>query len=175
MVRVSAVTLLATAQAKVAPNILIILTDDQGWGDLDYNCDNTTAMCATTPHLRALATSPGSTYFHRFYAAAGVCSPTRASILTGRTHQRDCLNFALSCDQEDPAATCAAGNVGALPTNEFTIADAAKASKLGDYQTIQMGKWHRKFCATAGARSNFEMFGARSDKPYRTLTPFFSR
>jgi arylsulfatase A-like enzyme len=133
----------ATAAAgTVAPNILVILTDDQGWGDLDYNCDNSTAMCATTPNLRALATSPGSTYFHRFYAAAGVCSPTRASILTGRTHQRDCINFALSCCQEDPAATCAAGNTGALPTNEFTISDAAHASKLGDYQTIQMGKWH---------------------------------
>jgi len=134
--------LLGVAASKVAPNILVILTDDQGWGDLDYNCDNSTAMCATTPNLRTLATSPGSTYFHRFYAAAGVCSPTRASILTGRTHQRDCINFALSCCQEDPAATCAAGNTGALPTNEFTISDAAHASKLGDYKTIQMGKWH---------------------------------
>ena len=84
------------AAAAVAPNVLVILTDDQGWGDLDYNCDNSTAMCATTPNLRSLATSPGSAYFHRFYAAAGVCSPTRASILTGRTHQRDCINFAPS-------------------------------------------------------------------------------
>ena len=135
-------SVLTISASKVAPNILVILTDDQGWGDLDYNCDNSTAMCATTPNLRSLATSPGSTYFHRFYAAAGVCSPTRASILTGRTHQRDCINFALSCCQEDPAATCAAGNTGALPTNEFTISDAAHASKLGDYKTIQMGKWH---------------------------------
>ena len=72
-------------------------------------------------------------YFHRFYAAAGVCSPTRASIMTGRTHQRDCINFALSCCQEDPASTCAAGNTGTVPLTEFTFADAAKASPLGDY------------------------------------------
>jgi hypothetical protein len=33
-------------QEKVAPNILIILTDDQGWGDLDYNCENSTCVRA---------------------------------------------------------------------------------------------------------------------------------
>ena len=60
------------------------------------------------------------------WPAAGVLQPTRASIMTGRTHQRDCINFALSCDQEDPASTCAAGNEGALPTTEFTFANAAK-------------------------------------------------
>ena len=62
--------------------------------------------------------------------------------MTGRTHQRDCINFALSCCQEDPASTCAAGNTGTLPTTEFTFADAAKASPLGKYATIQVGKWH---------------------------------
>ena len=44
--------------------------------------------------------------------------------------------------QEDPAPTCAAGNTGTLPTIEFTFADAAKASPLGDYATIHVGKWH---------------------------------
>ena len=58
---------------------------------------NGTPLYAGTPNLRKLATEPGSAYFHRFYAAAGVCSPTRASIMTGRTHQRDCIEFALSC------------------------------------------------------------------------------
>ena len=62
----------------------------------------------------------------------GFVQPTRASIMTGRTHQRDCINFALSCDQEDPASSCAAGNEGALPTTEFTFANAAKASPLGN-------------------------------------------
>lgn len=58
---------------------------------------NGTPLHVGTPNLRKLATEPGSAYFHRFYAAAGVCSPTRASIMTGRTHQRDCIEFALSC------------------------------------------------------------------------------
>lgn len=135
--------LLGAVMAAQKPlNILSILTDDQGWGDLDYNCENSTGRCGLTPNLRKLATSPGSAYFHRFYAAAGVCSPTRASVMTGRTNARDCIDFALACCQEDPAPTCAAGNTGTLPTEEFTIADAAKASPLGDYATIHVGKWH---------------------------------
>ncbi len=140
---VLAVAMSAGLRAGVPPpNVLIILTDDQGWGDTDYNCENSTGYCARTPNLRRLATEPGSAYFHRFYAAAGVCSPTRASIMTGRTHQRDCIDFALSCCQEDPAPTCAAGNQGTLPNTEFTFANAAKASPLGDYATIHIGKWH---------------------------------
>ena len=55
---------------------------------------------------------------------------------------RDCINFALSCCQEDPAATCAAGNQGTLPNSEFTFADAAKASPLGKYAVLHVGKWH---------------------------------
>lgn len=98
-------------------------------------------MCPRTPNMDALVKSPHSAYFHRFYAAAGVCSPTRAAALTGRTNERDCIHFALGCDQEDPAPGCAQGKQGALPHNEFTIAKAAKKSSMGDYQTIQLGKW----------------------------------
>jgi arylsulfatase A-like enzyme len=125
-----------------APNILVILSDDQGWGDIEYNCDNSTGMCAHTPNLHKLAMGDRSAYFHRFYAAAAVCSPTRAAILTGRTNDRDCIHNALPCDNENPAPTCAQGAGGALPTSEFTVAKAAKASPLGDYATIQLGKWH---------------------------------
>lgn len=127
---------------SVAPNIVVLLTDDQGFGDNSYYCQNSTGMCAHTPNLDALARSPNSALFHRFYAAAGVCSPTRASILTGRTNERDCIHFALPCDQEDPAPTCAMGRAGSLPWEEFSIAKAAKVSPLGDYATIQIGKWH---------------------------------
>ena len=79
------------------PNILILLTDDQGWGDNEYNCDNSTGLCALTPAIAALAKSPHTALFHRFYAAASVCSPTRAAILTGRTNNRDCIDSALPC------------------------------------------------------------------------------
>lgn len=120
------------------PNIITILTDDQGFGDSSYNCENSTGMCAHTPNLDALALSQNSALFSRFYSAAGVCSPTRAAYLTGRTNERDCIHFALNCDSENPADNCSQG-VG-LPWSEFTTAKAAKASKLGDYNTIMIGK-----------------------------------
>jgi hypothetical protein len=59
--------------AVMAPNILVILTDDQGWGDTPYQCDNSTNRCAHMPNMQALASSPHTATFHRFYAAAGVC------------------------------------------------------------------------------------------------------
>ena len=88
--------ILADGEKARPPNILILLTDDLGWGDPAYNCmDNSTGMCASTPHLDALATDSHTALFHRFYAASAVCSPTRAAILTGRTNSRDCINNAL--------------------------------------------------------------------------------
>lgn len=54
-------------------------------------------MCATTPHLRELATSPGSVYFHRFYAAAGVCSPTRVRPLRQPFRVRAAPNWTGAC------------------------------------------------------------------------------
>jgi len=62
--------------------------------------------------------------------------------LTGRTNNRDCIDTALPCDNEDPAPTCSMGRYGGLPHTEFTFAKAAKKSKLGDYATIHLGKWH---------------------------------
>ena len=61
------------------PNILVILTDDQGWGDLSLN-GNTNLR---TPNVDSLARDGAS--FDRFYVCP-VCSPTRAEFLTGRYH-----------------------------------------------------------------------------------------
>lgn len=104
--------------------VLHVTQDDQGFGDSSYNCQNSSGMCARTPNLDALALSPHSALFSRFYAAAGVCSPTRAAYLTGRTNERDCIHFALNCDSEDPADGCSQGK--GLPWSEFTTAKAAK-------------------------------------------------
>jgi hypothetical protein len=89
--------------------------------------------------LDSLALSENTALFSRFYAAAGVCSPTRAAYLTGRTNERDCIHFALNCDSENPAPGCSQGK--GLPWSEFTTAKAAKKSKLGDYATIMLGKY----------------------------------
>lgn len=134
--------LLGLVTAAPPPNILILLTDDQGWGDNEYNCENSTAMCARTPNIAALAKDQHTALFHRFYSASSVCSPTRAALLTGRTNNRDCIASALPCCNENPAPTCSMGVHGGLPWTEFTVAKAAKKSKLGDYATIQLGKWH---------------------------------
>jgi len=142
----AAVVLLLTATAALPAaavagrspvNVITILTDDQGFGDNGYYCENSTALCALTPHMDYLATSQHSAIFHRFYSAAGVCSPTRASLLTGRTNQRDCIWSALTCDGENPAPSCSMGVDGALPWTEFTTAKAARKAGL---RSIHIGK-----------------------------------
>ncbi|MCM8530995.1 MAG: sulfatase-like hydrolase/transferase [Lentisphaeraceae bacterium] len=76
-------TLLCNAQEKLSslsqkPNIILIMADDQGWGDTDYNGHKT----IKTPNLDQMATQ--AFILDRFYAASPVCSPTRASVFTGR-------------------------------------------------------------------------------------------
>ncbi|MEC8304915.1 MAG: sulfatase-like hydrolase/transferase, partial [Planctomycetota bacterium] len=61
------------------PNIILVMADDQGWGDVGYNGH----PFVKTPHLDEM--SREGFVFDRFYAAAPVCSPTRASVMTGRT------------------------------------------------------------------------------------------
>ena len=98
---------MVAATAVSPPNVMVVLTDDQGWGDTGYNCGtpgsvayskrNMTA-CPHTPHIDGLALGPHAVLFHRFYSGAGVCSPTRASVLTGRNNKRGCIDSALPCD-----------------------------------------------------------------------------
>ena len=100
-----------------SPNIILIMTDDQGWGQTGYY-DH---PVLETPNLDAMAEN--GLRFERFYAAAPVCSPTRASILTGRTNDR----------------TGVMDHGYALRKQEKTIAVALQ--KAG-YATGHFGKWH---------------------------------
>lgn len=101
------------------PNILFILTDDQGWGDLSIN--GNTDM--ETPNIDALAQNGAQ--FDRFFVSA-VCSPTRAEILTGRYSVRGGV-YATSRGGER------------LDLDETTIADVFKQA---GYATGAFGKWH---------------------------------
>ncbi len=75
-------TLFATQAAMAAkPNVVVILADDQGWGDLSIH-GNTNL---STPNIDSL--SRDGALFERFYVCP-VCSPTRAEFLTGRYHPR---------------------------------------------------------------------------------------
>lgn len=73
--------LMAALSASVKaekPNIILVMADDQGWGDVGYNGH----PFVQTPELDAMAAA--GFVFDRCYAAAPVCSPTRASVMTGR-------------------------------------------------------------------------------------------
>lgn len=99
------------------PNIILVMADDQGWGDVGYYEHE----ILKTPELDAM--SNNSIRFDRFYAAAPVCSPTRASVMTGRHPNRmGCFKWGWS-----------------LRPQEVTIAEALK--KAG-YTTGHFGKWH---------------------------------
>jgi len=106
-------------QTKVSPNIVLILSDDQGWGDLSCNGNSNLA----TPNIDKLAET-GVT-FDRFYVCP-VCSPTRAELLTGRYHIRGGVY-----------ATSAGGE--RLDLDETTI---AQIFKNAGYTTAAYGKWH---------------------------------
>ncbi|MFI3302601.1 MAG: sulfatase-like hydrolase/transferase, partial [Rikenellaceae bacterium] len=78
----TALLAVSSAIATDSPNIILIMADDLGWGDVGFN-GNTIIK---TPHLDALATE--GVVFDRFYTACAVSSPTRNSCLTGRNPYR---------------------------------------------------------------------------------------
>jgi arylsulfatase A len=100
------------------PNIVLILADDLGWGDVGFNGRTEWA----TPNLDRLAKR--GTVFRRAYTAAVVCAPSRAALLTGK----------------DSIHNGARGNEDDLPASEVTIAEALGAR---GYKTALFGKWHR--------------------------------
>ena len=112
----------ATA-ASVKPNVIVILTDDQGTVDLHI----AGAKDIETPHLDALARR--GVRFTQFYAAAPVCSPSRAGLLTGR-HP-----FKAGMSTNAPSRR----GVQGMPAQEVTIAEMLKAA---GYATSHVGKWH---------------------------------
>ncbi|CAZ95056.1 sulfatase family protein [Zobellia galactanivorans] len=107
-----------TKKSEIRPNIILMMADDQGWGDTGYNGH----PYLRTPNLDAMADN--GAVFNRFYAASSVCSPTRGSVMTGRHPLR--------------YGICKA-NCGHLKKEEYTIGELAKAE---GYATGHFGKWH---------------------------------
>lgn len=121
------------------PNIICIVVDDLGWSDLGcYGAD-----LHETPHIDNLAEQ--SLVFTQGYSAAPVCSPTRASIMTGKYPAR--LNFTIWSEAASPAEREDQGSnaflppktIESLPHEEVTLAE--KLREAG-YLTIHIGKWH---------------------------------
>lgn len=100
------------------PNIILIMADDHGWFDTGFNGNKE----IRTPNMDALASE--GIIFDRFYSASAVCSPTRASLITGRNPLRTNIPYA---------------NSGRMKTEEITIPEILKEN---GYTTAHFGKWH---------------------------------
>jgi arylsulfatase A-like enzyme len=111
-------------EPKRRPNVVFILTDDQG--AIDVNCYGATDLI--TPNLDRLARE--GTRFTQFYVAAPVCSPSRAAIMTGRYPQR--AGLAANASSQP-------GGGDAMPAEQVTIAEMMK---VAGYTTGHIGKWH---------------------------------
>ncbi|MCC2668091.1 MAG: arylsulfatase family protein, partial [Armatimonadetes bacterium] len=106
-------------KAAAPPNVVVFLSDDQGWGDLSVH-GNTNL---STPHIDSLARD--GALAERFFVCP-VCSPTRAEFMTGRYSPRGGV-YDVSTGGER------------LDLDETTIADTFKAA---GYATAAFGKWH---------------------------------
>lgn len=115
------IQLLALACCLVAysapTNVVLLMADDQGWGQTGYY----NHPILKTPNLNSMAEN--GLRFDRFYSGGPVCSPTRATILTGRTHDR----------------TGVFDHGYALRDQEKTLSEAMKKAH---YATGHFGKWH---------------------------------
>lgn len=107
----------STAADVSRPHIIFVMADDMGWGQTGYRKH----PVLKTPNLDAMAAN--GLRFERFYAGGPVCSPTRASVLTGRSHDR----------------TGVLSHGYALRKQERTIASALQSA---GYVTGHFGKWH---------------------------------
>lgn len=133
------------------PNIILVMTDDQGWGQTGYM----NHPLLKTPNLNAMAEN--GLRFNRFYASAPVCSPTRASVLTGRANDR----------------TGVYSHGYALRLEEKTLPQALK--KAG-YATGHFGKWHLDGLRGAGVpvlKDDKHSPGAIGFDEWLTVTNFF--
>lgn len=106
------------------PNIIVIVADDLGYGDLGFTGNKK----IKTPNLDGLSRD-GATFTH-FYSPAQVCSPTRAATITGRMpHRLGIYSFIGG----------SSGSLTHLPKSEITIPQLLRKN---GYQTAIIGKWH---------------------------------
>ena len=116
-------TAIGKRRAARKPNVILILTDDQG--TIDVNCYGSKDLY--TSNLDRLAKE--GTRFTQFYVGAPVCSPSRAALMTGRYPQGAGVPGNVSSQP---------GHTG-MPSEQITIAEMMKSA---DYATGHVGKWH---------------------------------
>ncbi len=115
----------ADAPKITKPNILVLLSDDQGYYDLScQGCQD-----IQTPHIDSLAKN--GIRCTSGYVSAAMCSPSRAGLITGRSQSR--FGHEINWPDDDHTGVCG------LPLTEKTLADHLKAA---GYRTACIGKWH---------------------------------
>ena len=138
---------------KELPHFILVMTDDQGWGQTGYRGHPQ----LKTPHLDAMAEA--GLRLDRFYAGASNCSPTRATVLTGRTNDR----------------TGVQNHGYPIRLQEKTV---ARAMKGAGYLTAHFGKWHLNGLRGPGVpvlKDDTHSPGALGFDHWLTVTNFFDR
>ncbi|MBX7167587.1 MAG: sulfatase [Pirellulales bacterium] len=156
-------------------NVVVILIDDLGWRDVGYNG----SRFYETPNIDALAQQ--GAVFNWAYAAAPLCSPTRAALLTGKSPARLQLTAAIGAPEQKPRAVelddgrrlMQAPTRDALAFTETTLAQRLEAA---DYATGLIGKWHLGSGQRSPSNSGFllNIGGNYSSHPLRYFSPYFN-
>ena len=116
---------------ETPPNVVVILIDDLGW--IDTGIYGSTFY--ETPNTDRLAAE--GVRFTQFYTASSVCSPTRASLMTGKHPARLHLTNWIGGEQKGPLLQ--AEDIRQLPLEETTFGEAFREA---GYATGYIGKWH---------------------------------
>lgn len=160
----AAATLFGADTAR-KPNVIFILTDDQGWGDAKFAGH----PYVKTPNLDRLAKE--GTWFRQFYVAATVCSPSRTAFMTSHYPARHLIHGHFS----DHAANAARSMPDWLDADVTTLPDLLKQA---GYATAHFGKWHLGggngapapeaygFDVSKTVNSNGPSLGDESKEPY---------
>ncbi len=161
----------SATECAARPNLLLIVADDMGWGDL--GCMGSTTI--ETPVLDRLAS--GGVLGKQAYVASSVCSPSRAGLMTGRDPRR--FGYEGNLNESATNYTSRPELLG-LPTEEHTLADHLRSA---GYSTALIGKWHLGteeqfhpnqrgfdyFCGMLGGGHNY--FPRRRSRIERNGTP----
>ena len=139
------ITLLLSISVQARPNIILILADDLGYGDLSFNNSESPI---DTPNLNRLAKE--GIIFTAAYSSSAMCSPARAGLLTGRTPTRLGIHNWIKDRHKKPFSDVH------LKQDEITIANLLKDA---GYQTAIFGKWHLNNAFRSGNNSDPDHHG----------------
>lgn len=139
--------LLSSSLFAATPNIVIILADDLGYGDMHAN--NPERSKIPTPNMDRLAAE--GMRFTDGHSSSGCCSPSRYTLLTGRYHWRTTLQSGIVGVWEKPL----------IAPDRLTI---GKLAQQHGYRTACIGKWHlgREWPITEAQKAHFSGFGGKA-------------